>query len=76
MKVQNTEKESKTRGYHTKLIQACKKERKWFRFNLEREWKMGQPALLHSLKYNSRKHVFIGAAFNFETRTGKAPWLM
>ena len=45
---------------HTKLIDACKKERKWFRLNLEREWKMGQPALLYGLKYDPRKDIFTG----------------
>ena len=44
----------------TKLIDACKKERKWFRLNLEREWKMGQPALLYGLKYNPAKDIFTG----------------
>ena len=59
-KYKTQKKKDEMYDYHTKLIKSCKKERKWFRLNLEREWKMGQPALLHSLKYNPRKDIFTG----------------
>ena len=59
-KYRTKKKKDETRDYHTRLINSCKKERKWFRLNLEREWMMGQPALLYSLKYNPTKDIFTG----------------
>ena len=59
-KYRTQKKKDETREYHTKLIQSCKKERKWFRLNLERERMMGQPALLHGLKYDPTKDIFTG----------------
>ena len=55
-----TQKEDEPDDYRTKLIKPCKKERKWFRLNLEYEWMMGQPALLHGLKYDPTKDIFTG----------------
>jgi hypothetical protein len=55
---------------HTKLISACKKERKWFRLNLEREWKMGQPALLYGLKCDPTKDIFTGR-FQFRDKNSQ-----